>query len=82
VEKYATKSPDVEENNSEIVIFRQWVQTACQQKYKVNPFYNEALGDHLFFLVTLMNYDLNVYSHIPYKPLQDCDYKKKKNFTK
>jgi hypothetical protein len=22
--------------------------------------------------VTLMNCDLNMYSHIPYKPLQDC----------
>jgi hypothetical protein len=28
--------------------------------------------------VTLMNCDLNMYSHIPYKPLQDCDYKQKK----
>jgi hypothetical protein len=65
VEKYATKSPDLEENNSEIVIFGQWVGTACQQKYTVNPFYNQALGDHFSF-VTLMNYDLNVYSHIPY----------------
>jgi len=33
------------------------------------------------FLVTLTIYDLNVYSHIPYKPLQDCDYMQKK-FTK
>jgi hypothetical protein len=24
-----------------------------------------------------MNYDLNMYSQIPYKPLQDCDYKQK-----
>jgi len=29
------------------------------------------------FFVTLMNCDLNVYSHIPYKPLQDCDYMQK-----
>jgi hypothetical protein len=29
-----------------------------------------------------MNYDSNVYSHIPYKPLQDCDYKQKKVSTK
>jgi hypothetical protein len=31
-----------------------------------------------------MNYDLNVYSHIPYKPFKDCDcdYKEKKTFTK
>jgi hypothetical protein len=42
----------------------------------VNPLYNRALGDHFFFL-TLINYDSNVYSHIPYKPLQDCDYKQK-----
>jgi hypothetical protein len=28
-----------------------------------------------FFFVTLMNCDLNVYSHIPCKPLQDCDYR-------
>jgi hypothetical protein len=25
-----------------------------------------------------MNCDLNVYCHIPYKPVQDCDYKQKK----
>ncbi len=25
---------------------------------------------------------LNVYSHISYKPLQNCDYRQKKNFTK
>jgi hypothetical protein len=31
------------------------------------------------FFVTIMNCDLNVYNHIPYKPLQGCDYKKKKN---
>jgi hypothetical protein len=47
----------------------------------VNPLYNHTLGDHFFF-VTLTNCDLNVYSHIPYKPLQDCDYSSKKNFTK
>ncbi len=29
-----------------------------------------------------MNYDLNVNSHIPYKPLQDCDYKEKKKLCK
>jgi hypothetical protein len=29
------------------------------------------------FFATLTNCDLNVYSHIPYKPLQDCDYKPK-----
>ncbi len=34
------------------------------------------------FVVTLMNFDLNMYSHIPYKPLQDCDYMQKKNLTK
>jgi hypothetical protein len=28
-----------------------------------------------------MNCDLNVYGHIPYKPLHDCDYRQKK-FTK
>jgi hypothetical protein len=33
------------------------------------------------FFVTLMNFDLNEYNHIPYKPLQDCDYRQKK-FTK
>jgi len=41
----------------------------------VNPLYNHTFGDH-FFCVTLMNCDLNVYSHIPYKLLQDCDYSK------
>jgi hypothetical protein len=25
-----------------------------------------------------MNCDLNVYGHIPYKPLHDCDYRQKK----
>jgi hypothetical protein len=30
------------------------------------------------FFVTLMNCDLNVYSHILYKPLQGCDYRQKK----
>jgi len=35
------------------------------------------------FFVTLMNCDLNVYSHILYKPLQGYDYRpKKKNLTK
>jgi hypothetical protein len=29
------------------------------------------------FFVTLTNYDRNVYSRIPYKPLQDCDYRQK-----
>ncbi len=29
------------------------------------------------FFETPANYDLNVYSHILYKPLQDCDYKPK-----
>jgi hypothetical protein len=46
------------------------------KKNTVNPFYNQAFGDHLF-LVTLTNCDLNVYSHIPYKPLQGCDYRQK-----
>jgi hypothetical protein len=25
-----------------------------------------------------MNCDLNMYNHIPYKPLQDCEYTQKK----
>ncbi len=29
------------------------------------------------FFVTIMNCDLNMYSHIPYKPLQNCDYRQK-----
>jgi len=29
------------------------------------------------FFVTLTNCDLNMYNHIPYKPLQDCDYSQK-----
>jgi hypothetical protein len=28
-----------------------------------------------------MNYDLNMFSYIPYKPLQDCNYRQK-NLTK
>jgi hypothetical protein len=27
-----------------------------------------------------MNCDLNMYSHIPYKFLQDCDYKQNKSY--
>jgi hypothetical protein len=34
------------------------------------------------FFVTLMNCDLNVYNHIPYKSLQDCDYRQKTKKTK
>jgi hypothetical protein len=37
------------------------------------PFIIKALAT--IFLVTLTNCDLNVYNHIPYKPLQDCDYR-------
>jgi hypothetical protein len=29
------------------------------------------------FFLTMMNCDLNMYSQISYKPLQDCDYKQK-----
>ncbi len=29
------------------------------------------------FCVPLMNCDLNMRNHIPYKPLQDCDYRQK-----
>jgi hypothetical protein len=43
----------------------------------VNPLYNHTLSGHFYF-VTLMNYDLNMYHHIPYKLLQDYDYRKKK----
>jgi hypothetical protein len=48
-----------------------WIYTTTT----VNPLYNHTLGDH--FLVTLINCDLNIYSHIPYKPLQDCGYMQK-----
>jgi hypothetical protein len=34
------------------------------------------------FFMTLMNCDLSMYNHIPYKPLQDCDYKEKKKKKK
>jgi hypothetical protein len=46
--------------------------------YTINPLYNHAFDDHFFFL-TLTNSDLNMYSYIPYKSLQDCDYKQKNN---
>jgi hypothetical protein len=46
-----------------------------------NPLYNHTLGDH-FFCVTLMNCDLNVYSHIPCELLQDCDYRPEKEKEK
>jgi hypothetical protein len=46
----------------------------------INPFYNHTFGDHFF--VTLMNCDLNMYSHIPYKALQDYDYRHKNNYYK
>jgi hypothetical protein len=44
------------------------------------PLYNHTFGDHFFFFffffgVTLTNYDLNVYSPILNKLLQDCDYR-------
>jgi len=32
------------------------------------------------FLITLTNCDSNRYSHIPYKPLQDYDYRQKKPY--
>ncbi len=32
--------------------------------------------------MTITNCDLNTYSHIPYKPLQDSDYKQKKPLQK
>jgi hypothetical protein len=41
----------------------------------VNPSIIMPFGDH-FFLMTLTNCDLNLYSHILYKPLQDSDYMK------
>jgi hypothetical protein len=47
--------------------------------HTVNPFYNHALIT-TFFVVTLTNCDLNMYSHISYKPLQDYDYRQKKHF--
>jgi hypothetical protein len=50
---------------------------SCQICYcTINPLYNHAYDDHFF--VTLMNFDLNVYTHIPYKPSPDCDYRQKK----
>jgi hypothetical protein len=33
------------------------------------------------FFVTVMNFDLNMYRHIPYKPLQDCDCRQNVFFT-
>jgi hypothetical protein len=45
--------------------------------YAVKPLYNHVFGDHFF--LTLTNCDLSVYSYIPYKPLQDCDYRQRKN---
>jgi hypothetical protein len=33
----------------------------------------------IIFFVTLMNSDLNMYNHLPYKPLQDRDYRPKNN---
>ncbi len=32
------------------------------------------------FFVTLMNCDLNVYSHIPYKPVKDCHHMQKEPY--
>jgi hypothetical protein len=44
--------------------------------YTVNTLYNHALGDHFsVFFFTLTNCDLNMYNHIPYKPLEDYDYR-------
>jgi len=47
---------------------------ALQTPFKIMPLVS------FLFLVTLMNCDLNVYSHILYKPLQNCDYRPKKSY--
>jgi hypothetical protein len=41
-----------------------------------------SVGDHFFFFLTLMNYDLNMYSQIPYELLQDCGYRQNVFFCK
>ncbi len=46
--------------------------------YNKPPLYH-TLGDHFIFF-TLTNCDLYVYSHIPYKPLQDSDCRPKKSY--
>ncbi len=47
-------------------VFVEGKKTLPNSSQYSNPLYNHALGDH-FFLVTLTNCDLNVYTHIPYK---------------
>jgi len=56
------------------------IMLSNKQLFTINPFIITPLVT--FFLVTLTNYDLNVYSRIPYKPLLDCDYREEKNITK
>jgi len=56
------------------------ISTNKTNKLQQNPFIIMPLVTTSF--VKLMNCDLNLCSHIPYKPLQDCDYKQKKNFKK
>jgi hypothetical protein len=48
-----------------------------QIRNTINSSYIDTLGNHFFF-VTFMNCDSNVYSHISYKLLQDCDCRKEK----
>jgi hypothetical protein len=48
-------------------------------KFGTNVEKLSMIGKATTFFVTLMNCDLNMYSHIPYKPLENCDYRPKKN---
>ncbi len=59
------------------MIFRLVLKLEISYKVTGNPLYNHALGDQFFFFMTPTNCDLNVYNHIPYNLLQDCDYTQK-----
>jgi hypothetical protein len=48
-----------------------------KRRITINPLYNSHPWWSLFFM-TLINCDLNMYSHIQYKPLQDYDYRQEK----
>jgi hypothetical protein len=56
---------------------------ALHTNFIITPLVTTSFFSFFFFGGKLMNCDLNMYSHIPYKSLQDCDFKppqkKKKN---
>jgi hypothetical protein len=58
-----------------------WLMLKLEISYRVtvqeSPFIIMPLVTNVFFM-TLTSCDLNVYNHIRYNLLQDCDYRQKK----